>query len=516
MYSRVSKIPSIFFVFMFCLFAHSVLCIYTFSIRIAGSILHKQNMGSKKGISRGKYSTKTLQHGESVHCWECNNSYKRRSILAHHIRTKHMHFRASCPACGKQYVSVSVCNRHLKKVHNISNRSQFNINLELNSKSGAKKCSRRAAIFPSFGQLSFEADKAFPWMSNALSLQENIKFGKHVIAQRDIDVGQVIMATPGFASIECLSSIDGHCFQCGNVKKIGFIQCPHCINLWFCSKRCYSNKAHRSKCKKIFQASDCYIVRLVTEIITVAFEMTDVETMIDFCRGILFFGKKHKNLQPPYSSYGEVLRLKGLTEEMHFEIAKRIVKCILRLPKFKSSATEDFQRMILNIAYRHVVTIEVNVFSEESNVSRGVSTRFVIYDILCRFNHSCSPNIHHFNDENNITHCVAIRPIKKGDQVFISYLADMKFVDNQKRNEYIQQNWGFTCKCEKCSDSYINTDMEDDSSYEYISQNFTKLLFRDKNRMLQECVQFLRKRGYHWSKKVDFIMSCFISLINTS
>lgn len=475
-------------------------------------------MGSIRGISRGKYSTHTLRHGEKVHCWKCKKSYKRRSILEHHIRTKHMNYSAACPACGKRYVSVSVCNRHLKKVHNISNRSQFNIQLrkESNSKSETPECTRRAAVFPSFVQLSFEANKSFPWMANALSLQESKKFGKHVIAQRDIDVGQVIMVTPGFASIECLSSVDAHCFQCGKVQNIGFIQCPHCINLWFCSKQCYSNKSHRSKCKKIFHASDCHIVRLVTEMITVAFEMADMETMIDFCRGILFFDKKHKNLQPPYSSYGEVLRLKGFTEQKHFEIAKRVVKCIVRLPKFKFSATEDIQRMILNIAYRHAVTIEINVFSEESDVNQGVSTRFVIYDVLCRFNHSCSPNIHHFNDESNITHCVAIRPIKKGDQMFISYLAEMKFIDNQIRREYIQQNWGFTCECEKCSDLHIKTDMEEDSSYKYISQHFTEPPFRNRNRMLQECVRFLRKRGYYWSKTIDFITCCFISLINSS
>lgn len=215
--------------------------------------------------------------------------------------------------------------------------------------------------------------------------------------------------------------------------------------------------------------------------ITVAFGMADMETITELCRGILFFDKKHKNLQPPYSSYGEVLRLKGFTEEKHFVIAKRVVKCIVRLPQFKSSATEDFQRMIFNIAYRHAVTIDINVFSEEFNVSQGISTRFVIYDVLCRFNHSCSPNIHHFNDENNITHCVAIRPVRKGDQVFISYLAEMKFEDNQKRQEYINQNWGFTCKCEKCCDLHINTDMEEDSSYQYVSKHSTNLC----NRILQ-------------------------------
>lgn len=104
-------------------------------------------MGSIKGISRGKYLTHNLHHCEKVQCLKCGKSYKRRAILLHHIRTKHMNFRVTCPLCDKRYVSVSVCNRHLKKVHNIFNRSQFNINLrkESNSKTGLPKRFRPSA-----------------------------------------------------------------------------------------------------------------------------------------------------------------------------------------------------------------------------------------------------------------------------------------------------------------------------------------------------------------------------------
>lgn len=480
-------------------------------------------MGSIKGVSRGKYSTRNLNHREKVQCLKCGKSYKRRAILLHHIRTKHMSFRVTCPLCEKRYVSVSVCNRHLQKVHHIFNHSQFNINLrkESNSKTGLPKLFRPSTTNVFFsGKLSFEADKAFPCMANVLSMQENAKFGKHIKADRDIDVGQVVIITPGYSSIDCLSSIDSRCFNCGNLQNNNFIQCPHCISLWFCSKKCYANKTHRMKCKKIFMASDCHIVRLVTEMITVAFEMANMETVFDFCRGVLFFDKKHENLKPPFSSYGEMLRLKGRTEESHFEIAKRVAKCIFLLPRFKPFATQDFQRMTMIIAYRHAVTIGINVFSGERKVCQGISTRFVMYDVLSRLNHSCSPNVHHVIDENHVTHCVAIRPIKKGDQIFISYLGEMKFMNDQERKTYITETWEFTCQCQKCSDldkhfSIKNTSMEEDSSYQYLLQHFEDLPVRNKKKLLQKCVRFLRTYGNGWSEAVDFVTRCFISLINT-
>lgn len=478
-------------------------------------------MGVIKGSRRGKYTTRIIQIDGNVYCWECGKSFKRRAILCHHILTKHLNYRAACPLCDKRLVSVSACNRHLKNVHSLSNYSKFNIELKNDSNSTSETPHHShpvADTLPCFDQLSFDADKSFPHMANVLSFEENNKFGKHVVAECDIDVGEVILISSGFASIEYLSSINERCFQCGKDHNKDFIKCAHCVNLWFCSIRCCSDKMHKSKCNTTFQASDCHRMRLATEMITVAFGLGDVETIADFCRGIFFFDKKHKNLKPPFSSYYEILRLKGLAEEKHANIAKRVVKCIMLLPQFKTHDTKDFRRMIFNIAYQHVVTIGINVFSEETNVKCGISTRFVMHDVLSRFNHSCSPNIHHVYAENNDTHCVVVRPIKKGDQLFIDYLPGTKFVNDQERQEYIKETWGFTCNCEKCSHMDMKIDIEIDkelhSNYQYILQNFTKL--KDRERVLKKCIQFLKKRGYYYSKSVEFITSCFISLINSS
>lgn len=122
---------------------------------------------------------------------------------------------------------------------------------------------------------------------------------------------------------------------------------------------------------------------------------------------------------------------------------------------FKS---QNLQRLLFNLAYRHTTTIQLNMFSEVSKVtSGGISTRFNVYDILSRYNHSCVPNIHHMIDEDETTCCITVRPIKKGEQLFIDYLVDKHFENHQKRKDYIKEVWGFDCTCEKCIQTQINT-----------------------------------------------------------
>lgn len=398
-------------------------------------------MGSIRGVPRGSYKIVQRNPVERFHCWKCKKSYKRKVILAHHIKSKHLNYHVICPICSRRYTSVSTCHRHLKKSHCIQNYSQFKLQLQ-------NECVSTSTLSE---KLSFESNKSFPCMANNILVKENGTFGKHLVAAGDIDIGQVVMAATSFASIDYLSSTNSRCFHCGK-KEANEIKCPHCIDLFFCSKKCSLSEVHRSRCNSKYSHNDSEVVRLVVEIISVAFRaMTNVEVFVEFCSGILFFDKKPKNLQPPYSIYAEMLLLKGRVHDEHFFIAQRIVRRIKTLPLFESFKTQHLQRFLFNLAYRHTTTIEINMFSEVSKVtSGGVSTRFYIYDILSRYNHSCVPNIRHIIDDDETTYCVAVRPIKKGEQLFINYVIDMPFENDQKRKDYIMELWGFKCYCEKC------------------------------------------------------------------
>lgn len=397
-------------------------------------------MGCIKGVPRGKYKTYTLQLDGLVCCSQCIKRFKRRSSLLQHIRGTHLKIRKICPLCSKKFISTSTLNRHQKSVHGIT------------TKDGTLKAPKDTNLNSS--QFPFEADTTFPCLSKVLSLKENEKFGVHVVANNHIDVGEIVVASPPFACIDYLVNTGVGCFNCGKISKVK-IQCENCINVWFCSNLCKATKSHRKRCDTNFKSNDCHITRLAIEMIVVAFKAADnIEILLEFCRGVLFSNKEPRKCRPPYSKYGEILKLKGQAEPDHAAIARRVVKFIMKLPKlesFDSSKSEELKRILFYISYHHANTIALNAFSEMITCSKGGAyVQFYIFDALSRFNHSCDPNIELFLDDDNIIYGIATRQIKPGEQLFISYLGDERIECTQERKKYLKEGWNFDCQCQKC------------------------------------------------------------------
>lgn len=150
------------------------------------------------------------------------------------------------------------------------------------------------------------------------------------------------------------------------------------------------------------------------------------------------------------------MKLKGKVEDVNEQIARRVVCLTMQHTQLGPDNSSNTQRLLFNLAYRHVNSIAVNAFSEEIKCSAGgLCTRFSIFDTLCRINHSCSPNLEHFLDDDDRTYCVVARPIKKGEQVFINYVCQMEFLSTQERKKYIKENWDFDCKCQKCRQPHL-------------------------------------------------------------
>lgn len=371
-------------------------------------------MGSKKGIARGKYKIKKNDH---VSCDKCGKKMKRKTTLLQHMRSSHLNYVVKCPVCPKSYASVSVCNRHLKDVHNVISKS-----LKLRAKPNKTFATSKSLHLKSNPKnqktLSFAPHESFPDMAKVIAFKENKIFGKHIVANHDIDVGKIVMVTGAFASINFILSDKSRCFECGKPENGNAFQCLHCIDILFCSERCSLSKMHRSKCNQIFIRSDCKNIRLVTETIKIALEAAeDPQALLEFSRGVLFADKKSENCRPQYSRYGVILKLKGKTKREHIQMARRVCKIIVTLPKFKSLYSEEFKRTVFYLACRHLSTIQLNAFTEEFSCKKGKLYLYSLYDILSRFNHSCKPNIRHIIHSDNIIRCEVIRPIKNGDQV---------------------------------------------------------------------------------------------------
>lgn len=75
-----------------------------------------------------------------------------------------------------------------------------------------------------------------------------------------------------------------------------------------------------------------------------------------------------------------------------------------------------------------------------------------LYEQGCRLNHSCAANVTSAV-EGLHRHFRALKPIEKGDELLVSYLADFAFMSTSMRRRFLWETRNFICDCPMCSSS---------------------------------------------------------------
>jgi hypothetical protein len=72
-----------------------------------------------------------------------------------------------------------------------------------------------------------------------------------------------------------------------------------------------------------------------------------------------------------------------------------------------------------------------------------------LYIVASKFNHSCIGNVawHPLNPEGVV---IAMKPIKKGDQLFYNYHGENKNMPRDERRSTLKKHFGFDCNCALC------------------------------------------------------------------
>jgi len=90
-------------------------------------------------------------------------------------------------------------------------------------------------------------------------------------------------------------------------------------------------------------------------------------------------------------------------------------------------------------------TIELIFAKYIFNAFEGYDYGPLTLPIIAKINHSCKPNVKFkFNRDTGTMQLFAIRDIKKGEEIYDSYLENKKI---KSHKEYLQEHYGFNCKC---------------------------------------------------------------------
>lgn len=365
-------------------------------------------------------------------------------------------------------------------------------------------------------KLDFCADKNFPEMANVLQIQCNEKYGRHITAKCNIGVGKIVLIDEAF--VQAMSKMETNCVLCSK-KAMNFIPCNYCVNAMMCHNDCTINY-HGKECG----IGDRYFMdgmQLVVRSIFMAWPIfKSVSELMEFVEDVVAADAKEipKTLSDEKSKYRAFLKLnvvKSSNDRRFFKTAKEMYTTMSsRTSIISVFNTERKQRFLMHLISHHYGAIQTNLYKFQHSAADKKS-HFLLLVMQSYLNHSCVPNVI-FSIYGNKSICTTARPIKKGEQLFVTY-SDIQATEEDKniRQKYFHESYGFRCECDKCvpvgSRLKMSRLINMESSFENIVTELQldpKTLERHagkRENIKKMCIQLLNKFGNCWTDEVQHI-----------
>lgn len=334
----------------------------------------------------------------------------------------------------------------------LAKRANYPKNLMPKLDKRRQDCLRLMKTYEKQPKLSYEEDERFPGMANVLEIRCDKKFGRHIVAKVDIPAGQTILAEKAFIA-RLMTTDYNTCAVCMNIS-MNFIACTRCTDALFCNESCANaDNIHKIDCGESKLSKNPVLEYHIGSIYFILSIFTNVNSLIEFVEEAV----KKERIKAPHSlsdvksKFHALLQLsssKCPTDEKmqaHMDEANSIYHTLqLRTSIRTLFDTEKKKRFLMHLVL-HLNCVMINNGFSVSDLKMSV------YIIASYFNHACAPNVAGFNTDENVRYCRTVRPIKAGQQLFITYFGDLFC---EKSVEYCQnflhEKFGFRCTCERC------------------------------------------------------------------
>lgn len=357
-------------------------------------------------------------------------------------------------------------------------------------------------------KLSFEPSVNFPCLGNVLEVRRNEEFGRHVIANCDIDVGKTVLIEKAYCSLGQAPD-RFQCYTCTK-EEANFIACPKCTDVMFCNEECRDeNIIHKKFCGANINRMPSDIRFIAESLLLGIMEFSSAKEMISFVEATL----ANRTTQVPNaindsrSKYQQFLNLAPTKNRHDLEEIYKVFTGILDVPSIKKMfSTKHCKRFLMHLVTEHRAILANNSFGR--HVPNGVIS-MKLGLVISLFNHKCAPNISNKgSDENpNISVFTTSRPIKKGDQLFVNYLTEA--APTEMRRLYLSKGYDFFCKCDKCEPCCKPSDrakMKSDPNFQFLTSLSDKQYYSPN--VKEKCVEFLTKFGrLPWSEELDLVLN---------
>lgn len=372
-------------------------------------------------------------------------------------------------------------------------------------------------------ELSFPSQEQFPGFSEVLAIQKNQESGLHIIATADIEVGKTVMKEKAFTAISIGN--EQRCSKCYSTYT-NLVPCKKCVRALFCVNSCEICDIHRLECGIQFPRMGCLIREdffpVVRSIIVALNIFPNVDEMKAFVEGVIAEDQKElpKETVTDRSKYSIYLRHFDKNYPNASNTTRSIISTIFQAllaqrPIAEKFTTKHHQRFLMHLIGHHI--------SIRRNIANGIEYRNKLVTPVLGgyFNHSCIPNAIMLPIDGWVAVTIC-RPIKKGEQLFISYHGTKFQRTFIERQAIIEEEFHFKCKCERCvlevTDSLPSTRFLDDESRDILKNAAETLLYTmDKRKTVTElCTRLLNEHGRNmWCEDLGMLLSNFCVLLHT-
>lgn len=295
-------------------------------------------------------------------------------------------------------------------------------------------------------KLSFPPHRDVPFIADCLELREDNQYGRYVVTNRDLKVGQVVAVEDGFCTLLLPSVRYQRCANCLAEFDLSLIPCPNCTSAMYCSIDCQEvgeKNFHRFECSVIdFMFSMLNIIqlsaiRVAIRAITCFGSITELIEFTENCdeQAINAFTLKYSEDMPLSEMYKAVHTLetnqdKRTTSDLFQRavITAILYRILMQHTALKEVVSTDREvDLLIELIYRHLQTASTNFHRLETlaNVRNAnnlddVSYGSGAYAFCSLINHSCAPNIVRLPIGQRIAIFV-LRPIKACEQLLDNY-----------------------------------------------------------------------------------------------
>lgn len=353
-----------------------------------------------------------------------------------------------------------------------------------------------------------ESNKSIPAFSSAVELSYSPSQGRYIVAARDIRPGEVIGVERAHSASVDPKNLPMFCSTCLSLCLVP-LPCPSCSKVIFCSESCRTKglaEDHWLECRILPTTITLEISEL-----NLVYKMLKTYTYVDLNMMLQQLNKERVDIppekmgtnrhgiysstsyQPIYYLYDEKINMAHDMLFVKCQLAFVLTKLLHQSERFfvdpssGEPVTPSRYEMIQTgaVMLSHLIKFSFNPFEiKEFRVEEPVGTG--MFSAMSLINHSCNPSTKNFTLGRDMF-IRALRPMKAGDEVTISYTIDFERKVKSDRAKELKK-YNFTCTCEACENDWpVYSKMqvviwkESSERYEVQRQVLEKIVFSLSN-----------------------------------